>query len=46
MKKSAWILILGVVALVGVGFWLLSGVDPERLQRQDTVIDVEDTFEK
>jgi len=46
MKKSRWILILGVVALVGVGFWLLRGADQDQLQRSETIIDVQDTFEK
>jgi hypothetical protein len=46
MKKSGWILALCVVALVGVGFWLLRGTASDQLQRQETIIDVEDTFEK
>ncbi len=46
MKKSVWILAIGVLALIGVGFWLLSGADPEQLVRQEIIIDVADTFEK
>jgi len=46
MKKSRWILILGALALVGIGFWLLRSADPDQLQRSETVIDVKDTFEK
>jgi len=46
MKKSVWILIIGIVALVGVGFWLLRGADAEHLARQEVIIDVADTFEK
>jgi len=46
MKKSGLILIVAVLALAAVGFWLLSGADPDKLERQDVIIDVEDTFEK
>lgn len=46
MKKTGWVLILSVLALVGVGYWLLQGTDPDNVQRRETVIDVEDVFEK
>ena len=46
MKKSVWILGIGILALFGVGFWLLRGADPEQLTRQEIIIDVADTFEK
>lgn len=46
MKKSVWILGIGVLTLIGVGFWVLRGADPEQLVRQEIIIDVADTFEK
>ena len=46
MKKSGLILILCVLALVVAGYWLLQGTNPDNLQRQEIVIDVEDVFEK
>jgi len=46
MKKSGLILILSVLALASAGYWLLRGTDPDNLQRQEIIIDVEDVFEK
>lgn len=46
MKKTVLILGIVVLALIGVGFWLLGGADPENLTRQEVIIDVADTFEK
>lgn len=46
MKKSAWIFIIGILALVGVGYWLLRGANADHVQRQEVIIDVADTFEK
>ena len=46
MKKSAWILAIGMLALIGIGFWLLSSTNTEQLVRQEIIIDVADTFEK
>ncbi len=46
MKKTGLILVLAVLALGAVGFWLISGADPDNRARQEVTIDVKDTFEK
>jgi len=46
MKKSQIFLLILVLALIGAALWLLAGADSKNLDRQDTIIDVEDTFER
>ncbi len=46
MKKSRIFLLILVLALIGAALWLLSGADPKNLERQETIIDVQDTFER
>lgn len=46
MKKSHILFLVIIIALIGGSIWLLRGVDAKHVQRQETVIDVTDTFEK
>lgn len=46
MKKSGLAVLVVIGLLLGGAFWLLRGADADRVQRQEVVVDVADTFEK
>ena len=46
MKKSGYILLFVLLALVGIGAYLLRGADPDHINRQEVIIDIDDNFEK
>ncbi len=46
MKTSRWIGLVLVVALIGIGFWLLQSTNPDNVTRTDVVHELADDFEK
>ncbi|MEE9272084.1 MAG: hypothetical protein V3U57_02250 [Robiginitomaculum sp.] len=46
MKKSHLILLITGLVLIAGFIWLLNGTNVKNLQRQETTIKIQDTFEK